>query len=124
MAEQSPPRDEVRTPGMDHAHHPFRTLPEAPRFAWPGGARIALTVTLVLDCWEIDPPEDANRDPRIVSPLGRFFPDWLTWSRREYGARVGIFRVLDALDRFGITPSVALGAAAVRRYPELGPVVN
>ena len=104
---------------MDHAHHAFRTLTEAPRFAWPDGARIAFTVTLVLDYWEVNPPEDANRDPRIVSPLGKFFPDWLTWSQREYGARVGIFRVLDVLDRFGVTPSVALGSAAAKRYPEL-----
>jgi len=114
-----PPVNEARAPGMDHAHYPFRALPEAPRFIWPGGARIAFTVTLMLDYWELDPPKEANRDPRIVSPLGAFFPDWLTWSYREYGARVGIFRVLDMLDRFGLTPSVALGAAAARRYPEL-----
>jgi allantoinase len=114
-----PPVNEQRRPGMDQAHHAFRTLTHAPRFDWPDGARIALTVTLVLDYWELDPPKDANRDPRIVSPLGNFFPDWLTWSQREYGARVGIFRVLDVLDRFGVTPSVALGAAAATRYPEL-----
>ena len=76
-------------------------------------------MTLVLDYWEVNPPKDASRDPRIVSPLGNFFPDWLTWSQREYGARVGIFRVLDVLDRFGVTPSVALGTAAAKRYPEL-----
>lgn len=105
--------------GMDHAHYPFRRLPDAPRFTWPGGARIAFTVTLMLDVWEVDPPEGASRDPRMVSPLGNFFPDWLTWSQREYGARVGIFRVLEVLDTFAITPSVALGAAAVTRYPEL-----
>ena len=116
---KSPPTDEARAPGMDHAHHPFRALPDAPRFVWPDGARIAFTVTLVLDYWELEPPADATPDPRIVSPLGSFFPDWLTWSQREYGARVGIFRVLDALDRFGVTPSVALGSAAVQRYPEL-----
>ena len=114
-----PPVDEARTPGMDHAHYRFRTLCEAPRFAWPGGARIAFTVTLVLDYWELESPVDARPDPRIVSPLGKFFPDWLTWSQREYGARVGIFRVLDVLDRFGVTPSVALGSAAAQRYPEL-----
>ena len=105
---------------MDHAHHAFRTLTEAPRFAWPDDARIAFTVTLVLDYWELNPPPGANPDPRIVSPLGKFFPDWLTWSQREYGARVGIFRVLDVLDRFGVTPSVALGAAAAKRYPDAG----
>ena len=115
----TPPVGEVREPGMDHPHSGFRALPDAPRFAWPDGARIALTVTLVLDYWELDPPKDASRDPRIVSPLGNFFPDWLTWSQRQYGARVGIFRVLDVLDRFGVTPNVALGAEAARRYPEL-----
>jgi allantoinase len=115
----TPPVGEQRRPGMDHPHHAFRTLTEAPRFTWPDDARIAFTVTLVLDHWELSPPDGASRDPRIVSPLGSFFPDWLTWSKHEYGARVGIFRVLDVLDRFDVTPSVALGAAAARRYPEL-----
>jgi allantoinase len=114
-----PPVDEVRNPGMDHAHYPFRTLPDAPRFVWPGGARIAFTVTLMLDYWELDPPRDASPDPRIVSPLGKFFPDWLTWSHRLYGARVGIFRILEVLDQAGLKPSVALGTEAARRYPEL-----
>jgi allantoinase len=113
------PTDEPRLPGMDHAHYPFRTLAEAPRFVWPDGARIAFTVTLMLEHWQLNPPEGADRDPRIVSPLGGFQPDWLTWSQRQYGARVGIFRLLEALDRFAITPSVALGAGAARQYPEL-----
>lgn len=108
-----------RAPGMDHAHYAFRKLPGALPFDWPGGARIALTVTLMLDAWEIRPLEGAIRDPRIVSPPGTFFPDWLTWSQRQYGARVGIFRVLNVLDAFGLTPSVALSAGAAVRYPEL-----
>jgi allantoinase len=115
----TPPVGEQRRPGMDHPHHAFRTLTEAPCINWPDGARIAFTVTVMLDHWELRPPENASPDPRIVSPLGKFFPDWLTWSQREYGARVGIFRVLDVLDRFAVTPSVALGSAAAQRCPEL-----
>ena len=115
----APPMNEVRLPGMDHAHYPFRSLADAPRFAWPDGARLAFTVTLMLEHWELNPPGDASGDPRIVSPLGGFRPDWLTWSQRQYGARVGIFRVLEMLDRFAITPSVALGAGAAAQYPEL-----
>ena len=114
-----PPIDEIRLPGMDQEHYPFRTLQDAPHFVWPDGARIAFTVTLMLEHWELYPPENADRDPRIVSPLGSFQPDWLTWSQRQYGARVGIFRVLEMLDRFAITPSVALGAGAATQYPEL-----
>jgi allantoinase len=114
-----PPVDETREPGMDHAHYPFRALPDAPRFIWPDGARIAFTVTLMLDYWELEASPGESPDPRIVSPLGKFLPDWLTWSHRQYGARVGIFRILDVLDRFNVRPSVALGTAAAKRYPEL-----
>jgi len=115
----TPPSNESREPGMDHAHYPFRALPDAPRFVWPGDARIAFTVTLVLDYWELEPRVGESPDPRIVSPLGKFSPDWLTWSHRLYGARVGIFRILDVLDRFNLRPSVALGTEAAKRYPEL-----
>jgi allantoinase len=116
---KTPPTNEVRVPGMDHAHYPFRALPEAPHFVWPDNARIAFTVTLTLDYWELEPPRGESPDPRIVSPLGKFFPDWLTWSHRLYGARVGIFRILEVLDQFNIQPSVALGTEAAKRYPEL-----
>jgi allantoinase len=114
-----PPVGEARPAGMDHALYPYRAAPDAPRIAWPGGARIAFAVTLMLEARHIVPPEGASRDPRIISPLGNFRPDWLTWSQHEYGNRVGIFRVLDVLDRFGVVPNVALGAAAASRYPEL-----
>jgi peptidoglycan/xylan/chitin deacetylase (PgdA/CDA1 family) len=116
---KTPPVNEQRTPGMDHAHYAFRALPDALRFVWPGSARIAVTVTLVLDYWELAAPDDESPDPRIVSPLGKFFPDWLTWSHRLYGARVGIFRVLEVLDQFNLKPSVGLGTEAAKRYPEL-----
>ena len=115
----TPPTDELRLPGMDHAHYGFRALNHAPRFVWPDGARIALTVTVMVDHWELAPPADAYPDPRIVSPLGKFHPDWLTWSQRAYGNRVGVFRILDVLDQFGLTPSVALGSAAAKQCPEL-----
>lgn len=114
-----PPGGEARPEGMDHALYPYRALPDAPRIAWSDGARLAFSVTLMLEARHTVPPEGASRDPRILSPLGNFSPDWLTWSQHEYGNRVGIFRVLDVLDRFGVTPNVALGAAAAARYPEL-----
>ncbi len=119
MPANIPPVGETRAPGMDHAHYPFRKLPDAPSFQWPNGARIAVTVTLMVDHWELAPDADSLPDPRIVSPLGKFHPDWLTWSQRAYGNRVGIFRILEVLDRCGVTPSVALGSAAAKMCPDL-----
>jgi peptidoglycan/xylan/chitin deacetylase (PgdA/CDA1 family) len=123
MAEQAIPQDEpdgaVRRQGSDHDLYDYRPFPAAPRFRWPDDARLAVTVTLFVDYRALVSGASANPDSRIVSPLGANEPDWATWSLREYGARVGAFRILDELDRHGFRPSVALGAAAAVRHPEL-----
>lgn len=104
---------------MDHPHYPYSALPTRPRLAFPGGARIAAFVVLYLEHWELAPPAEALRDPRFVGEYGSFFPDFRTWTQREYGNRVGIFRVLDALDDAGIVPAVAANAMAIERTPRL-----
>jgi peptidoglycan/xylan/chitin deacetylase (PgdA/CDA1 family) len=111
--------EEPTGPGLDHDHFPFRTLGEASPIAWPGGARIAWFVLLHLEAWELTPPKDAHRDPRFVAEFPAFHPDYRAWSAREYGNRVGIFRVLRVLDEFGIVPAVALSAASAKLHPEL-----
>ena len=104
---------------MDHPHYPYSALPARSPLAWPGGARIAAFVVLYLEHWELEPPAAALRDPRFVGEYGSFFPDFRTWTQREYGNRIGIFRVLDALDAAGIVPAVAANAMAIARTPRL-----
>lgn len=108
-----------RAPGMDHDLYPFSALPSRPPLSWPGGARVAFAVVLHLELWELDPPAAAVRDPRFKDPMGDFRPDFRAYTLREYGNRVGIFRIFDALDRHGIRPTVAVNAAACERYPYL-----
>lgn len=74
---------------------------------------------LHIEHWELQAPADAHRDPRFSGEYGSFNPDYGTWGQREYGNRVGVFRVLDALDRHGIRASVALNSSAAERYPQL-----
>ena len=93
---------EPAEPGMDHAHYRFRAAPDAPPLRWPGGAQIAFLVLLHLEAWELSPPEGACKDPRFAGEFPAFDPDLRAWSQREYGNRVGIFRVLSVLDRFGV----------------------
>lgn len=104
---------------MDHPHYPYSAMPARPRLAWPGGARIAAFVVLYLEHWELAPPAEALRDPRFVGEYGSFFPDFRTWTQREYGNRIGIFRVLEALDGAGIVPAVAANSMAIERTPRL-----
>ena len=47
------------------------------------------------------------------------FPDVTAWSHREYGHRVGIFRVLEALDAHGVKPTIAMDAITAEHYPFL-----
>lgn len=108
-----------RAPGMDHGHYPYAPLPERPALRWPEGARVALWVLIHLEYWELEPPADAVRDARLVNEFGNFFPDYRTYSQREYGNRVGIFRILELFDRYRIKATVAANASALARYPYL-----
>jgi len=47
------------------------------------------------------------------------FPDIGGWGNHEYGNRVGIFRILAVLDKYGITPTLALDKAVADHYPTL-----
>lgn len=105
--------------GMDNPHYAFSPIDRRPAFAWPEGKRIAVWTLLHIEHWELSPPAEAHRDPRFVGEYGSFDPDYRTWTQREYGNRVGIFRVLEALDRHGIRPTVALNASAAERHPYL-----
>ena len=67
----------------------------------------------------MDPPPEAVRDRRLDGEMGSYFPDYRNYSQREYGNRVGIFRVFDVLDRYRLKATVAANAAAVERYPYL-----
>lgn len=104
---------------MDHSHYAYSALPLRAPLAWPAGGRIAFCVMLHLEHWELQPPKGTHRDPRFMGAYGSFDPDYGTWGQREYGNRVGVFRVLEALDRHGIRASVALNSSAAERYPQL-----
>jgi len=121
MSEAKPPQTARyrQGAGYDHAHFEFSALPRRQPVPWPDGARVAFCVYLYLEYLELDPPKGTVRDPRYGGALGSYFPDYLNYSHREYGNRVGVFRVLDAFDRHGIKATVAANAMLAERYPAL-----
>ncbi len=104
---------------MDHAHYPYLPTPARARVAWPNDARLAACVVLYAEDWELAPPPDARRDPRFDDAAGYFAPDYRTHSWREYGNRIGIFRVLELLGRLQLPCTVALNASLCHRMPAL-----
>lgn len=101
---------------MDHELYGWSDLFERPPVVWPGGARVALWVTPILQWFPLDAPAKPFRAP---GGLTMPYPDFRHYSCRDYGNRVGIFRILDVLKDLGIPSSVALNAAVAERYPAL-----
>jgi allantoinase len=107
--------------GMDHEHYDWSPL-NANRVAleWPGNARVALCVIVNLGHVEWRHPTGSYQPPNLAGGYGPGpFPDVTAWSHREYGHRVGIFRVLDVLDKYGVNPTIAMDALTAEHYPFL-----
>ncbi len=106
--------------GMDHDHYTWSPLPTRPPLTWPGGARLALGALVLLEHYEWEPPPDAYSLRRPSGGILNLpFPDYVRLTHRDYGHRVGIFRVLDALEAASVPPTVAIDALTIERYPWL-----
>jgi peptidoglycan/xylan/chitin deacetylase (PgdA/CDA1 family) len=103
--------------GMDHELYSFSAMPERPARHWPDGAHMAVCVLIHLEYWELEPPEDAWMDTRFTGEYGFYFPEYRSFTQREYGNRIGLFRVLKALEGRGLKLTVAANASALERYP-------
>ncbi len=66
---------------------PYTPITERPEIKWPGGARIALWVAPNIEFFPLD--------EKVFMGAG-MVPDVLSWSHREYGNRVGIWRIMEA----------------------------
>lgn len=105
--------------GMDHALYRYRPARNRAPMAWPDRARVAFAPIVYLEHWPLVPAEGAHADPRFRDPHGSFQPDYRTHSWREYGNRIGIFRLFEVLERHGLTATLAVNASAVTHCPGL-----
>jgi peptidoglycan/xylan/chitin deacetylase (PgdA/CDA1 family) len=95
---------------------PFR---RSPRFAreplvLPEDARVALYVMPIVEEFPAGKPAIG-----IFPPTGALPVDPLNMGWRDYGHRVGIWRIADVLEAHGVTPSVALCSAICETQPEI-----
>ena len=106
--------------GMDHEHYDWSPLSTRGILRWPDNARLALSVVVTLEHMEWLPPEGSFQPGNLAGgSAARPFPDYARISHREYGHRVGIYRVLDVLERHGIRPTIAMDALTASNYPYL-----
>ena len=108
-----------RREGMDHEHHEWSPISTRGKLSWPDNAKVALCVIITLEHTEWEPPEGSFSADQAGGLGLRPFPDYPRFSHREYGHRVGIFRVLDTLERLKIKATVAMDTQTAEGYPYL-----
>lgn len=106
----------MRRAGMDHDRYGWSMLTERAPVAWPGEAKLAVWVNVNLQFFPLNP---TGKPVKVAGNMTMPYPDLRHYSLRDYGNRVGVYRVLRALDAHAIKPSVALNARLAERSPAL-----
>ena len=104
-----------RRHGYDHDLYAWSALHERPPVRWPRGS-VAVWVCVSLEWFPILPAETPFRAPGHMQTA---YPDFRHYTARDYGTRVGFYRLLDAFARVGARVSVACNGAIAERYPEV-----
>ena len=95
---------------------PFAYTPitRRPKLVWPNGARVAVWVIPNIELFPLD-----ERMPDGPGGSGGLIPDVLTWATRDYGNRVGIWRLMEVMARHGVRGTVALNSELCDAHPEI-----
>ncbi|MBV2154918.1 polysaccharide deacetylase family protein [Kitasatospora sp. SUK 42] len=81
---------------------------------WPGGARVACYVAVNIEHYHVD-----RGSTSIFPGTAGLAPDPLNYGWRDYGPRVGIWRLIESLDRHRVRASVMLNSDVCERYPQI-----
>lgn len=110
---------ELTRSGYDHDWFPWHPTGAEARHPFPNGARTAVSVVLQLSAAEWE-PTGAPTQPAAVGGRGLGpTPDVPRMSHREFGHRVGIFRLLDLLGAAEVTPAAVVDVLTVEHHGAL-----
>ncbi|QLC26056.1 polysaccharide deacetylase family protein [Parasphingopyxis algicola] len=102
--------------GMDHDYYPYSRFDTRPPVQWRDGKQVAIWPVISLEWFPITPSDEPFRAPGHMQTA---YPDYRHYTAREYGTRVGLYRLLDAFEAIGAKISVATNSAIADRYPEI-----
>ena len=97
-----------------HDRFPYAPITERPAFTWPEGRRLALYVAVCIEHF----PYGEGGLGLSYSP-GLDHPNTYNWGWREYGNRVGGFRLLEALTSVGVAPAALVNGECYEHCPQL-----
>ncbi|MDH7799949.1 MULTISPECIES: polysaccharide deacetylase family protein [unclassified Beijerinckia] len=86
-------------------YFPYRAIVDHPPVKWPNGARVAVWIIPNVEHFHVERP----------GPM----PDVRNHSRRDYGNRVGVWRIIEVMEKYGIKGTVALNGEVGLYYPRI-----
>lgn len=84
---------------------PYQAIVDRPLIAWPNDAAVAVWVIPNIEHFHVE--------------AGNPAPDIRNHSRRDYGNRVGVWRLMEVMEKNGVKGTVALNGEVVRYYPRI-----
>ncbi|MGB7259520.1 MAG: polysaccharide deacetylase family protein [Pseudolabrys sp.] len=99
-------------PARTHDRYPYSPIDERPVYDWPGGKRLAVYIGLNLEWFSFGEGLGAELAP------GGPQPDVLNYSWRDYGNRVGVFRLADLFAELKLPVSVLVNANMYEHAPQ------
>jgi peptidoglycan/xylan/chitin deacetylase (PgdA/CDA1 family) len=97
----------------DHGRYAYSPIRGRPAWIWPGGKRLAVYIGLNLEHFAFG--EGMGAELCAAGPQ----PDVLNYAWRDYGNRVGAWRLLDLFDKLGYPASVLVNGSLYGYCPEL-----
>ncbi len=102
--------------GMDHDHYPWSHFFKREPVIWPNNVKLLVWPVISLEYFPMVPSDDPFRAPGHMQTA---YPDYRHYTAREYGTRIGIYRLLGAFEKVGAKISVAANSKVAERYPQL-----
>ena len=102
--------------GMDNDRYGWDPADRRAPVALKSGAKAMAFIVVPLEFFPLDPPAEPFKHPgAMVTP----YPDLRHYTTRDYGNRVGVYRILKALADAGLKATFAVNTAVVERYAPL-----
>lgn len=106
----------MSTPDSMRRYLDYSPIVDRPVIRWPDGARLAVIVVVNVEHYAFMPAANPFKNPYPGVPA---HPDVVGYAHREYGNRVGFWRMLDALDRHAVPVTCSLNTDTLEMFPEV-----
>jgi len=99
---------------MEHQRFDYSPITQRTPLRFPGDARVAVWIVPNIEHFHYDKPAMS-----LTPMTAGLKPDVLNYAWRDYGVRVGIWRLMEILERQGFPATAALNSEVCLHYPQI-----